>query len=77
MHRLTKDCSGWDGLLVDPEGDLGQDDRHDAGNVRLDEEKAHLPLQVEVNRHYDVLTWRQTTSHSSISKRESIRAHAI
>lgn len=69
MHRLTEDGPGRDGLLVDPEGDLGQDDRHDAGDVGLDEEEAHLPLQVEVNRHDDVLTWRRTTnsSRSSIS----------
>ena len=46
-----------DGLLVDPEGHLGEDDCHDAGDVRLNHEVAHLPLEVEVNRHHHVLTW--------------------
>lgn len=56
LQRLTEDGPGRDGLLVDPEGDLGQDDCHDAGDVGLNEKEAHLPLQVEVNRHDDVLT---------------------
>lgn len=79
IRKLTEDGAGWHGLLVDPEGDLGQDDRHDARNVGLDEEKTHLPLQVEVYRHDDVLTWRQITSrsYSSISNRGSRRSQEI
>ena len=51
-------------LLVDPEGHLGEDDGHDAGDVRLDHEVAHLPLEVEVNRHHHVLTCRSTLGGS-------------
>lgn len=63
-NQLTKDGPGRDGLLVDPEGHLGQDDRHDAGDVGLDQEEAHLPLQVEVHCHDDVLACqRDDTQH--------------
>lgn len=48
---LTKHSPGGHRLPVEPEGDLGEDDGHDAGQVRLDHEVADLPLQMEMGRH--------------------------
>jgi len=57
--RLTKDGPGRYGLSVEPEGHLGQDDGHDAGQVRLDHKVADLPLQVEVGGHHHVFSCGQ------------------
>lgn len=56
---LTEHSSGRHRLSIEPEGDLGQDDRHDAGQIRLDHKVADLPLQMEVSRHDRVFTWGQ------------------
>lgn len=58
--RLTKNRAGRDGLPVEPEGDLGQDDSHDAGQVGLDHKVPDLPLQVEVRGHDDVFACRDS-----------------
>jgi len=72
-NHLTEDGPGGDGLLVDPEGHLGQDDGHDAGDVGLDQEEAHLPLQVEVHCHDDVFTCqRDNTQHNNKESLDSI-----
>lgn len=55
--KLTKYSSGWNRLSVQPEGHLGQDDGHDARQVRLNHKITDLPLQVEVGCHHSVLTW--------------------
>lgn len=60
MKVLTKYSSGGYRLSVEPEGDLGEDDCHDAGQVSLDHKVANLPLQVEVGRHDSVFTCRET-----------------
>lgn len=57
----TEDGSGRNGLLVDPEGNLSEDDGHDAGDVGLNQEETHLPLQMEVDGHDDVLPCRGQT----------------
>lgn len=57
----TEDGPGRNGLFVDPEWNLREDDGHDAGDVGLDQEEAHLPLQMEVNGHDDVFSCRQQT----------------
>lgn len=54
-HRLTKNCSGGDRFPVQPEGDLGQDYSHDAGQVGLDDEVPDLPLEVKVCGHDNIL----------------------
>ncbi len=54
----TKDSSGRHGFLIYPERHLRKDYSHDAGDVRLDHEVAHFPLQVEVDRHYHIFTWK-------------------
>lgn len=56
--RLTKNRAGRDGLPVQPEGHLGQDDGHDAGQVGLDHKVPDLPLEVEVCGHDDVFPCR-------------------
>lgn len=58
---LTEDGSGRNGLFVDPEGNLSEDDGHDAGDVGLNQEETHLPLQMEVDSHDDVFTCRGQT----------------
>lgn len=58
--RLTKHRAGRDGLPVEPEGDLGQDDSHDAGQVGLDHKVPNLPLEVEVRGHDDVFPCRDS-----------------
>lgn len=45
----TKAHSSWGCIHVDPEGDPGQDDDEQAGDVHLDQVVAHLSLQVELN----------------------------
>lgn len=57
----TEDGSGRNGLFVDPEGNLSEDDGHDAGDVGLNQEETHLPLQMEVNGHDDVFPCRRQT----------------
>lgn len=65
MKVLTKYSSGGYRLSVEPEGDLGEDDCHDAGQVSLDHKVANLPLQVEVGCHDGVLTCRQGSSRTN------------
>lgn len=36
-------------IHIDPEGDPGQNDNQEAGDVHLDQVIAHLPLQVEAS----------------------------
>lgn len=43
--------SSWCCIHVDPEGDPGQDNDEQAGDVHLDQVIAHLPLQLEL--HFD------------------------
>lgn len=52
----TQRCAGWDGILVDPKGDPGQDYDHTAGNVCLDGEVAHSPTQVKKDCHDNIFT---------------------
>lgn len=56
---LTENGPGWHRFPVQPEGHLGQDDCHDAGQVGLYDEVANLPLQVELSRHDSVLAWER------------------
>lgn len=49
-------CARRDSVLVDPEGDPGQDHDHAAGDVRLDGEVAHPPTQVKEDGHDHILT---------------------
>lgn len=57
--KHTKDSSGWDRLFINPEGHLGKNDGHNAWCIYLYHEVAHLPLQVEINRHYYIFTcWK-------------------
>lgn len=65
---LTKNCPGRNGLPVEPEGDLGEDDGHEARHVGLDHEVANLALQVEVTHHDCVLTWAGQEGHESMKK---------
>lgn len=58
--RLTEHRAGRDGLPVEPEGHLGQDDGHDAGQVGLDHKVPDLPLEVEVSGHDDVFPCRDS-----------------
>lgn len=41
--------TGRGSIHVDPEGDPGQDDNEQAGNVHLNQIVAHLPLQVKLH----------------------------
>lgn len=59
VSKLTKDGPCRHRLPVEPEGNLRQDDGHEAGHVGLDDEVADLPLQVEVSHHDGVLTCRK------------------
>lgn len=65
----TEDSSGRNGLFVDPEGNLSQDDGHDAGDVGLNQEETHFPLQMEVNGHDDVFPCRGQTGSLSSDRR--------
>lgn len=51
---LTKHRPRRDRLPVQPEGDLGQNDGHEARHVGLDDEVSDLSLQVEVSHHHCV-----------------------
>lgn len=63
---LTEDGPSWNWFLINPEGDLGQDYGHNTGNVSLDQEKAHFPLQMEVDGHDDVFTWESETPETLV-----------
>lgn len=57
--KHTKDSSGRHRFLINPERHLGKNDCHDARSIYLYHEVAHLPLQVEINRHYCIFTcWK-------------------
>lgn len=57
--RPTEHSSGRNWFLIDPKRDLRQYYGHYARNVRLNHEEAHLPLQVEINRHDYVFTCQE------------------
>lgn len=65
-RRLTEDSPGRDGLSVEPERHLGEDDRHDAGQVRLDHKVADFPLQVEVGCHHNILSCGRQTQDTKV-----------
>lgn len=52
---LTENRPRRNRFSVEPKGHLGQDDGHETGHVRLDDEISNLPLQVEVGHHHRVL----------------------
>lgn len=54
---LTKHSPRWHRFSVQPERHLGKNDCHDAGEVRLDDKVADLPLQMEMSRHHCVFTY--------------------
>lgn len=54
----TEDCACRDWFFIYPEGHLGEDYCHYAGDIRLNHEVAHFPFQVEVDRHHHIFTWR-------------------
>ena len=49
----TSRCS----IHIDPEGDPGQNDNKEAGDVHLDQVITHLPLQVETSLYTGELAW--------------------
>lgn len=51
---LTEHRPGRDRLPIQPEGDLRQDDGHEARHVGLDDKVSDLSLQVEVGHHHCV-----------------------
>jgi hypothetical protein len=53
MGSLTQGHSGSGGIIVDPEGDPGQDGDQDRGHVGLEDKVADVPLQLEAQRQ----TW--------------------
>lgn len=59
-RRPTKYSSCRNRFLIDPKRDLSQDHGHDTGDVCLNQEEAHLPLQVEVNSHDYIFTCQKT-----------------
>lgn len=56
LMQHTKNCSGWNRLLVNPERHLRKNDCHNARSIYLYHEVAHLPLQVEINCHDYIFT---------------------
>lgn len=54
---LTKHSPRWHRFSVQPERHLGENDCHDAREVRLDDKVADLPLQMEMSRHHCVFTY--------------------
>lgn len=58
----TENCACRDRLFINPEGHLGEDNCHYAGDVCLDHEVAHFTFQVEVHRHHHIFTWRSNTN---------------
>lgn len=61
----TSRCS----VHVDPEGDPGQNDNKEAGDVHLDQVIAHLPLQVETSFDTGELAWGWWETHRRLLKR--------
>lgn len=57
---LTKHSPRRHRFSVQPERHLGENDCHDAREVRLDDKVADLPLQMEMSRHHGVFTYGGT-----------------
>lgn len=74
-RRPTKYSSSRNRFLIDPKGDLSQDHRHDTGNVCLNQEEAHLPLQVEVNSHDYIFTCQKTNGILSVGTESFEQTH--
>lgn len=55
----TSRCS----IHIDPEGNPGQNDNKEAGNVHLNQVIAHLPLQVETSFYTGELAWEGWEIH--------------
>lgn len=72
---LTKHSPGWDRFSVQPEGHLGENNCHDARQVRLNDKVANLPLQMEMSRHHCVLTC--TRKKSNICVKTSYHSHCF
>lgn len=53
---LTEHSSSRHRLSVQPERHLGENDGHDARQVRLNDKVADFPLQMEMSRHHRVFT---------------------
>lgn len=58
----TSRCS----IHIDPEGDPGQNDNKEAGDVHLDQVIAHLPLQVETSFYTGELAWEGWEKHGRL-----------
>lgn len=56
IKRLTEHGSRRYRFSIQPERHLGENDCHDAREVRLDDKVANLPLQVEMSCHHCVFT---------------------
>lgn len=54
----TEDCACRHWFFIYPEGHLGEDYCHYAGDIRLNHEVAHFTFQVEIDRHHHIFTWR-------------------
>lgn len=61
---------GGRGVHVDPEGNPGQDDDEQRGDVHLDQVVAHLTLQVETSLDTGEFTWRRTSGEGEGNKEE-------
>lgn len=55
LHTKDRACRDW--LFIYPEGHLGEDYCHYAGDIRLNHEVAHFSFQVEVDCHHHIFTW--------------------
>lgn len=62
----TSRCS----IHIDPEGDPGQNDDKEAGDVHLDQVVAHLPLQMETSFYTGELAWGRREIHGRLLVRQ-------
>lgn len=64
--RLTENSSRWNRLPIEPEGDLRENDRHDAWQVCLDHKITNFSFQVEIRCHDNILSWKRTAGETLI-----------
>lgn len=57
-RRLTEDSTSRHRLPVQPERDLGKDDCHDAGQIRLNDKIADFPFQMKISCHHHIFSCR-------------------
>ncbi len=69
-RKVTQGHTSSRGIVVNPEGDPGQDCDQGGGHVRLQDKVAYVSLDAETQRQPRVWTWGDTSTQQKPKKRD-------